>query len=570
MIKSLVSLLLSAAIALNAPVVFADAKSDAEAILAKSDEAARIAANDLFRYYLMTGLMDNMVQTGVLSSANDALSAVFQDLDAYRKKANEATMNISSAIELLAEEELSRYQFRGHLSQAIKAYDEAQIQAAGDAYMMNSAESVALDTRQTVVNILKHLKDSCQLGVGKQFYIPALNGITIRPPGFSVGFNVKMSIDGSDIGSDVEVTPHFTPSMSEFWQTEDAGEYAAAGQTLLTLGIQQLLIASKVAAMKAAGYSAAQIAATTGSASTMAATAAMATVYAAVVMIIIYVVIDFIQRDKARKQADAVESSVRNRATSITVAKYYRELCSEYATPLLNLPEEIKILDAAPAGSPELLKLEEDRAVARAHTDKLSELLAAVESDRKKLVEQKLSPEVLHEKLSELKSAEDLKKYTQEELGFKGLISILRIQLIDLAKGATDSIALAQKLKGKIAETDDQEKSIRDILKEQRRRLQRLFSVSYNQSLEDLSPGAIAALQLEMKIDANVAAVYARWQDLYSKYLAAIFNGRGTEELRAELQILKEYVNQVRRESPSDVLDLIANRISALSPKGAQ
>lgn len=539
LIERIICNALAFVIACTTPVIVRADNSDKAGELIQSTHAsARLIAEDAFRYYLVSGIGQNAGQAQMLTHILNSLQFLMDDIKRYQGNSADVLMSTQSAIEMLENEDYNHAEFRKHLDQAVKAYNEALIGFDRTTYLLSAGESAALDTVAVVQKIVAHLQRTCDEGIAKQFISPVLPPITIKPPGFSIGFSYGPSMHGGDMHSNYQYGATFSPQMTEFLG-ENAGAYAPAAQILLSLAIQKAWPLLAGGAKMSIGT---------------------ANIVAAVILICVFIALDAKARKDAQKEADAVESAFHMTADADDVARYYQETCEAVRPTILDLPQEIDRLRKLPADDPGLKSFQADSEAVESQVDKIFELVNAVDTRKNEILKKNgISAEAGQDELEKSEEFLALDQYARVELGFPGLMGILRVQLIGLALGSDLAANSIRKLKAEIR--GEGRPPLQVQMEEQRQRILKLAQVSYANSVEKASPGAIATFKLEMEQDKAISDAYIRWQKLYGNYLSALFNKKPTDAALTELHIFRDYLRQLRTTVQSDALDFISRRL---------
>lgn len=516
-------------------LVYADTASDqATKIINLSHQASRDIAEDLYRFYLLNGLNDSFNNNKILHRVVEAVTALQTSSSALLLESKDLAFQIEDVIAKIEGEESSLHQINMEIGKASKAYTDLLTEIQLNSYKVNSAEATARNAAKSVKAILAHFQQSCEQGVSAQFTIPNLPPVTISPPDFTIGFEFKVSGDSSYSQTDMSIAPVGSTGLSSlFGDSDDAGAYAAATTTLAQIGAYKLALAygfKGAAAWAAAG------------------------VVVLIVMIIVFLVMDAHQKSKAKKQANAVEDSIRKKANASHVAEHYKKICETSGTPLLELYKKLEANESIGAPS------EDDIVYVQDVLGKMSQMDQAIDEATANLRNQGLSGDALEKAVVKSKEYTSRMDYIRNQVGFDGFVKAVRIQLQALTDQSGQALTIIEKIKT----SDNTELEASQQLKATRTRLEKVYSLSYAQSLLAQNPEAVETLKAEVKTDAKVSKLYVRWYQAYSSYLFASLNNFETTDAKSLLLgVEKDLLTALSENPTSKTLLLIKTRLTA-------
>lgn len=525
--KRALATLLAAVMTVNNPMAYAnDAEEKSKEIVRISHETAQHLAEDLFVYYLRAGLSDAFLQGTIIRSVVRSTEDLQKQLQAYTSQRLELESVSKEAYAIAMNEDRTRADLIAAIHNTIDVYTEAKKLSVNQLVGLNDAEIAALLVRESLRQSVSYLKQACRQGVSAQFAVPNLPPITIRPPEFTFGFNFSMSIDGGSVGSNVAVQPYASPSWVQVYGIDPndpkAGQYAAMAATAQELATYYALdLMVKWNWIAAYSSTEAQLAA--------------AALWSTVLVIVVLFVMDGIARNEARVQADAVEHSVRYRANAMDVARYFREVCQGPGRAMIELPDDVSTWPA-----PQASDVSE------------SEVVAARLNEFAKRMNGNAGEKTQAEK--------DLKDYVKNQLGVAGLVRVVRAKLLDLAHNSQDALKVVREIK-RVQREDPlgERRAFEAQLDEMLRRVVELNAIATQQAMERQ---VVDSWKLEMLTDVKVAAYYGQWQNALARYLQAVFFGRPTAEILADVRTLSRDVDVSLKEYSTPGLKVISQRLN--------
>ena len=535
-LKSGVSFTLVVVLMFSFPYVsHSDSVGSSRAMVSLSHKMARELADELFRFYLSSGVIEGIQNNLKLKSMARVLIDLQKKLSKQMgDRSLKVSLSIEEALAVLEDEESSQLEVISHLQKAMDGYRDLLVEMKMNKYILNSSEVSAQKTQKAVERILHHFKKTCDQGVEAQFTIPNLPPLLIRSPEFQVGFNFRVSSDGDYTASEVEITPYGSPSLATlFGNQSSAGSYGAALSTLTYLGAYELAVLSGFAQGSSAAY-------------------LMGGIYTLAIMMVIYTVMDHTQKKKAKQQADAVEYSVRKKANSADVAIYYKELCKTYGSSLLQVLDDFKRFGEYPALDEKEIKSVEGI------FENMSKLSKKIDIVVRELKAKGFKGVQLQQELEKTQEFRDRTQYIQSSVGLEGFVRAIRTQILLLVSYSDKALNIIKKIK--LNSQNHQRTS--EVLMRLKTRLQDLYGVAYEQSLEAQDPQALQVLRQEIQKEDMVAKYYLRWQKGYARYLSLALQGEDGKAALVELQSLASDLKQDRMKySSSKALDIIFQRL---------
>jgi hypothetical protein len=528
--------------------VYADAKQRAEDIINLSQEAARLTAESLFRAYLLDGFQNSVFKAEELANVIMYFDSVNNILAKRIDELNKLQFLVLEAEQI--EKELQEG-FASHekLKEALKLAQQSLrlliTQNASWKYQVNLGEIAALDGANITSEFLGHFKEMCDKGVAAEFLIPNLPPINIQPPQFEFGFQFTMGLDGDTVSSDIETKPYGSTSLAHiFGDDPDAQEKAAALTALTTATIAQVLmyLYPAMSSMVAGGWA------------------------ALVVFVIVAIVytFEFIKaRKEAKDQADAVERSVKLKANSSTVTEIFKNICQNEGAALLKLAEEVE------SGSEVAGPSEKDIEFVVVFSTKMDEYSVKLQEKINSFKDEGLTGDELQKKIHETAEYKELSNYINNKIGLKGLIRVIKTQLISLSTSSEEVLSNVVDLKSNSAR-NEQNIEFENRMEILGGKIRKLYGLSYAYSVDFQVAGAFATLREEMRQEKVIADIYLQYQKVSSKYLRAVLNGLPAISILKDAEMLqKQVATELSTRENSELLRMIQlslNRIVGFNP----
>ena len=531
----LISIILTVATSISQiPTALADGASEANRQLALSHEKAKTLASQLYTLHLYNSFVNSVATNSDLSRVNASLKALSGRQSQRLKELRTIESKIANAEFLYWDveyEQESLRAFQHDLSRAQADLQDLKKNVRNMLYEINRSGMSALSNLFSTEQFVRDFSKYCAEGVGVSVFTPNVEALPFLSPNFAIGFNLGMSFgpDGTQV---TNVTPYSTPNLLEALgiHPEDEDYAAMAGTVsyaLLTGGLMIWAGLGAVAASLAAG-------------------GAMAAISLSVLAIE-----DINQRNKATRQADAIEDYVQNRATSADVAAYFRETCNQFGEPIFEIAAALSTNQPLRDITPE------EKDFADSVGKKLNALQRSLETKRAQLVESGLKDKGLSAALSRSAERGNLDRFLIEEIGNAGLTRLIAIMTLNIHKAAKEARANSGKALGsRFVDGPNKVAGLNAMIKEiesAQQKLNNLFALSRRLTLIGLYPDVLEILQSEEDSQQNFTRFYLSFQIVVADHMRSVLQGISPtvdwtrlEELKEEAKIILSESHQLR------------------------